>query len=613
MSTHDNNSPNSNTGLPARRNGGTAGGGKTGLALVFGVILIGGAFYYGMAPRIKRTARLKQVTHSEVSRKPDVQVITPVASVGGDVVLPGTTEAIEDTVVAARASGYVSKRLADIGDHVQAGQVLAIIESPDSDQQLYQAQAQSAQAHALTKQAQADLANKRANVSLTSSNVRQAEANVEQSKAQIADARARLAQLTAAHGTAEAQLDAAQHLVDIKKAAVVQAETQKHLAELTYKRYKSLLDGGFVALQDVDQAEAALKSAVASVQSAQADLEAATASVKGAVQQVASASANVKSGEAQVLAAERSLTATSATVASTRANVEAARANVDLGKSTVQANQEAERANKFNESHFAILTGFEKVTAPFTGVITARNIEVGTLVGGGAVGGAAGGAASAQGSTYSLGSATGGNTAPNAAAGGGLFGLARTDTIRILVSVPQSYARTVRTGQPARVEIREFPGKPIVGVVAHVSGALDTNSRTLLTEIHIDNKSGAILPGMFAQVHLGLKTTSNAYTIPASSVLYDSMGTRVMAIDQDGALKFVPVKIAKDYGQTIDIAEGVSSADQLVAAPSDEMVDGERVNPVPIPFTGRPAAAEKPGPKPDAGQKPGTEKPTKRP
>ena len=246
-------------------------------------------------------------------------------------------------------------------------------------------------------------------------------------------------------------------------------------------------------------------------------------------------------------------------------------------------------------------------------MITARNIEVGTLVGGGAVGGAAGGVSSSQGSTYTLGSATGGNTAPNAAAGGGLFGLARTDTIRILVSVPQSYARTVHAGQTARVQIREFPGKPIVGVVARVSGALDTNSRTLLAEIHVDNKAGAILPGMFAQVHLGLQNSSNSITVPASAVLYDAMGTRVMAIDAEGALKFVAVKIAKDYGQTIDISDGVSTTDQIVAAPSDELIDGERVNAVPIPFTGRPAAPDKAGPKSESGRQPNAAKPTNRP
>jgi multidrug efflux pump subunit AcrA (membrane-fusion protein) len=476
----------------------------------------------------------------------------------------------------------MSKRFVDIGDHVAAGQTLALIESPDVDQQLFQAQAQESQSHAMTLQAVADLANKQATVSQYSSNVSQAEANVEQTNAQLIDAQAKLAQLVAAKAMAETQLDEAKHQVSIKQAALVQADTQRDLADVTYKRYKTLLDSGYVSLQDADQADATYKTEVAAVNSAQADLKASQSAVMAAEQFVQSAEANVHSGEAEVVAAQKSVRAITATVHANKATVTAAQANVRLGQSNVSANLDAERANKYNTKHYAVLTGFEKVVAPFAGVITARNVDVGTLVSAGAGSGGSAGPSSmsSQGASVNVGSASSASTSPSTASGGGLFGVARTDIIRILVSVPEIYSKTVRTGDSARIEIREFPGRTFKGTVTRMAGALDTNSRTLLTEVHIDNRDGAILPGMFAQVHFSLKNQSGDVRVPSSAIIFDALGTRVAAVDQDNKIHLVNIKVIRDYGKQIDINELPAGVETIVADPTDDLTDGEVVKPV---------------------------------
>ncbi len=125
--------------------------------------------------------------------------------------------------------------------------------------------------------------------------------------------------------------------------------------------------------------------------------------------------------------------------------------------------------------------------------------------------------------------------------------------IRILVSVPETYSKTIRTGVPARILVREFPGRTFRGTVARMAGALDTNSRTLLTEVHIDNHDGALLPGMFAQVHFDLINPSGDFRVPSSAVMFDSFGTRLAVVDQANTIHLVNIKVVRDYGKEIDI------------------------------------------------------------
>src|SRR5580658_9862487 len=163
--------------LPARTSPPHTSGGRGLVLLIVGVVVLLGFFALGMMPKSARNAKLRQRAKATSESKSVVPVLKLKPSPTGDLSIPGTTQAIVDAVIQPRSSGYVSKRFVDIGDHVAAGQTLALIESPDVDQQLYQAQAQETQSHSVTQQAVADLANKQATVSQYRSNVTQAEAN----------------------------------------------------------------------------------------------------------------------------------------------------------------------------------------------------------------------------------------------------------------------------------------------------------------------------------------------------------------------------------------------------------------------------------------------------
>jgi multidrug efflux pump subunit AcrA (membrane-fusion protein) len=304
-------------------------------------------------------------------------------------------------------------------------------------------------------------------------------------------------------------------------------------------------------------------------------VNAANANVEAAQKSVNSAAATVDSGRADVTAAERSVEAMAATVKAQSDTVVAGKANVLSGEATVQANKAAVRANVANDKRYRVLTGFEKVVAPFSGVITARNIDVGSLVTSG-IGSSGGGPISAV-----SGSASTQTSVPNT--GGGLYGLARTDVMRIFVSVPEARAAQMVPGLPVRVTLRALPGRELQGFIAHASGGMDVLSRTRLTEIHVDNKDGKLLPGMYAQVHFKLPTTSGAMRVPSSALLYDAQGTRIATVTPDNKIHFVPVTVGKDYGKFLEITQGLTASDRFAVSPADDLVEGEAVSPIMAP------------------------------
>jgi multidrug efflux pump subunit AcrA (membrane-fusion protein) len=571
---------------------------------IIGAICLVTLFAIGLLPKMWRTQKLSRDAKEAGVAVPEVQVTTVLPTSSDELVLPGNADAIEDAVVGARTTGYISKRFVDIGSHVKAGQVLAVIESPDVDAQLLQADAQSAQARAQVEQSRADVFNKQATIAQQQSTVQQAIATREQARANLADSQAKLTQLQAAMGSAQAQLKEAQHNVDIKKAALRQAETTNNLAKVTYDRYESLFKEGFVAAQDVDQYEANYKNATAAVNSAESDVAAAQSSTDAAEQAVQGAKANIESGKAEITAAQRTVDAATAIITANQANVRAAQATLRGSQSTVMANQYAQRANEANSRHYKVLTSFENVVAPFSGVITARNVDVGSLVNSGS-----GAASSSSSVNVSLaGSASSGSSSPSTTPSGGLFGVARTDVIRILVSVPAVYARDMRPGLHCAIDFdREFPGRVFDGVIAKASGALDAASRTLLTEIHIDNQKGDILPGMFGQVHFKMPHQQGAVRVPSSAVMYDALGTRVAVVGANNKLHFQAVRVGRDYGQVLEILSGLTGKESIVYSPSDDLIEGEEIDPVPAPPVGQygePAPKGGKAAKPEGG-KPG--------
>jgi membrane fusion protein, multidrug efflux system len=208
---------------------------------------------------------------------------------------------------------------------------------------------------------------------------------------------------------------------------------------------------------------------------------------------------------------------------------------------------------------------YTRVTAPFTGVVTARNVDIGSLI-------TAAGATSAP---VSAGGAPG-------AGSGSLFRLAETDTVRTYITVSEAYATSITPGLEADIEVQGIPGRHFTGHVARTSRSLDAASRTLLTEIDIANGDFALLPGMYAQARLRFPRVTPPLLLPSSSLVIRSNGTQVMVVDRapSGAAAVVhlrAVQIARDYGSTVEIAGGVIDGMTVVLNPSASLGDGAKV------------------------------------
>jgi RND family efflux transporter MFP subunit len=308
------------------------------------------------------------------------------------VVLPGTLQGYVQAPISARASGYLKKWHKDIGSRVKQGELLAEIETPETDQQLAQA-----------------------------------------------------------------------------IAARQQAASSLGLASSTLARWEALRQRDVVSQQELEEK---------------------------------------KSADAQA-----------------RANLAAADANV-------------ERLRQ--------LESFKRVTAPFSGVVTKRNVDVGDLIdaGGGA--------------------------------GRALFVLSQTDPLRVYVNVPQSYAHLVKPGQQVTVTQQELRGQAFKGEVVRTAGAIDAQTRTMQIEVVLKNSEGRLLPGAYVQVALPLQGTG-ALTVPTNVLLLRGEGPRVAAVGDDGKVSLRAVRIGRNFGQAVEILEGVEANDKLVLNPADSMNDGDTV------------------------------------
>jgi RND family efflux transporter MFP subunit len=322
------------------------------------------------------------------------------ANAADNLLLPGSLQAFVDTSIRARTNGYIAKWLADIGDRVKAGQTLAIIESPEIDRELNQAQA----------------------------SLEQTIANLE-------------------------------------------------LARVTAERWKTLGLQNAVAKQDIDQKNA--------------DFEA------------------------------------------RRADVAAAKANL-------------ERLEQ--------MKGFETVAAPFDGVISARNVDIGTLI--------------------------------NAGSGPELFHLSQSDTLRAYLNVPQHYIADIRAGLPVDVEIAEFPHDRFPGKVVRFAGAMDAASRTLQVEVQIPNHDGRLFAGMFCEVRLHLTTTHPSILIPSNDVIIRPEGPLVAFVTDQNTVHLQPVKLGRDFGTQIEILDGLPEGTRVVENPADTLAEGQPVETIPAESAG---------------------------
>ena len=345
--------------------------------------------YSGIHSRAAAESRLKQRT--EEAAIPTVAVVFPrEGAPTQELVLPGNTQAFSDAPIYARTSGYLKRWYFDIGAHVEKGQLLAEIETPEVDQQLQQAQAELE--------------------------------------------------------TAQANLN---------------------IAKITAARWQDLVSTGSVSQQETDQAVS-------------------------------------------------NLSAVKATAESSAANV-----------------------RRLQE-----LQSFEKINAPFDGIITARNTDIGALIDAGA------------------------STQPKE-----LFHIAAIRTLRVYVSIPEVYSRAARSGAPATLTLDEFPGQTFHGTLVRNANSIDVASRTLLVEVDVDNPTGQLLPGAYGFVHLKLPDETRSVTIPSNTLIFRKEGLQVGLV-RNGRAELVPVKIGRDYGNTVEIVSGLQPTDAIIVDPSDSLVTG---------------------------------------
>ncbi|MGA3102872.1 MAG: efflux RND transporter periplasmic adaptor subunit [Terriglobales bacterium] len=216
------------------------------------------------------------------------------------------------------------------------------------------------------------------------------------------------------------------------------------------------------------------------------------------------------------------------------------------GYTQAQANLEAADANV---RRLEQLESFKNVYAPFSGVLTRRNVDPGALINSGAQ-----------------------------ATGKELFDIARVDPLRVYVSVPQAYAPSMKVGVKAVVTLQEFPGQKFLGTVVRTADAIDPATRTLNTEVDVPNKDGKLLPGSFGQVHFATGTAVPRITIPANAMLFRAQGAQVAVVDKDSKVRLHAIAIGRDFGATLEVLGGVDVSDQIVVNPSDSLEEGEAVH-----------------------------------
>ena len=387
------------------------------------------AFFLGYLPNKERQAQLVERANDDTAQDLLVNVTQAGRASGTfQLVLPGNIQAVTEAPILARATGYLKRRLVDIGDHVKEGQLMAEVDAPELMQQLQQSLAALEQARAVQEQANASLEQGRAN---------------------------------------------------------------EQLARTTAERYANLVQRGAVSKQENDNFQAQ--------HSAQ---------------------------KANVLALEKAVNAS-------RSSVNAAAANVGRLKEV--------------ESH-------QRVTAPFSGVITVRNVDTGALVN--------------EGSTL-------------------LFRIAQTSRVRTYINVPQAEAAGMKVGVKATIKVPDLPSKDFVGTITHTADALDPSSRTLLAEVQVDNADNLLMPGMYAQVLFKTPRREPPVVVRAEALLIRAQGPQVAQVRPDNTIHIKLVKLGRDAGESVEVLEGLDEGDVVVVNAGDRVLEGAKVKTVLLKTPGR--------------------------
>jgi len=439
---------------------------KTGFRKLLGLssMIMALALPIGVYPRVMQSRDLDLTQEKTAQQLPAVSVaqVSPAVPTR-KITLPGTVEAIVETPIYARTSGYIRSSLVDIGDRVSSGQVLADIETPELDEGVKETRALVLTNIATKAQMQA--------------NLDKAKADLETAVADLAQARANL----------------------------LERQSAEQFAYTSSLRWKSLVAQGAVSRQDADDKDTALKTSNAAT---------------------AAAEQKVHSLESQIIAA--------------RAQVNAQLANVNVGDANIDAARA--RQNRSNTEQ-----AFNKVVAPFAGVITERNIDRGALI-------------------------TSGSENSKVA----LYHLARIDTVKVFVDVPQYASVGIKVGQPVSITLKELPGRTFTGKIERTSVALDANARTLKTEIHVSNRDLLLAPGMYADVSFSVPRPAHTFLIPTNALLTRAEGPSVVIASND-TVHMRNVQIGDDLGKQVEIVGGLTNSEKVVLNPNDSLIDGARV------------------------------------
>lgn len=238
---------------------------------------------------------------------------------------------------------------------------------------------------------------------------------------------------------------------------------------------------------------------------------------------------------------------------------------VDNAAGDLAAKRAIVQSAEANVHRLEEMKSFQRIYAPFSGVITRRNVDTGTLI-----------------------------NAGNGGASQQLFSLSQTSPLRVYVRVPEIYANTIHPGLGAYLELTQYPGRKIEAKVVRTAEAIDLATRTLNTEVDVPNRDGALLPGGYAQVHLEVKVSGSRLQVPVNALLFRSEGLRAVVVDANHKIHLRQLTVGRDYGTSLEVLQGLDKNDWIVLNPADSLEEGQEVRVKEIAMNAATPAPDKP-------------------
>lgn len=443
---------------------------------------------------------------------PTLKVATPTrGDVHRFVTQPGTVRPLQQATLYAKVPGYVKIIAVDKGDAVKAGALLAELDAPELQVDRARARGELAKAKADVARAAADVAKTQADMARTQAEIALAKAQAQKAEAELTAAKAVAARAQAEFPKAQAELEVAR--LDFER--------------LTEGRRKA---PDLVVPAQVDAAKARLDTARAQTGVLKSAAEAAAAEAKAANARRAGTKATIKASEAQADAAKASQEAARAVASALQASVEVAQANLQRTET---------------------LAEFTRLTAPFSGMVTARFVDLGAFIP----------------------AATAGSSAQSAA----LLTVMDYDTVRVQVPMTELEAALVAKGQPVKVALDGLPGKVFDGQVTRFAGALDETTRTMLVEAELPNPGHALRPGMYATVRVGVEKHTNVMLVRSEALVMEKTAAFLFLAD-GGKAKKTAVKLGFNDGANVEIVSGITETAKVILVGKTALTDGQTVN-----------------------------------